>query len=165
MKAENQRVRLFPKVTIRTILKNNGVKNILDETIDLMNEVISKISLEIADGAIKLTKLKGIKTIYNDAIKISTQEFLGKRLNNIEVRLFANSQIRKIMEKSGAKRISKDAINCFNEIVSKIIEDIALDVAKIIFKNENQINQNEAVKLSTQNFLKVNNGNKNKEDN
>jgi len=123
MKSDNQKIKFFPKITIKTILENNGVEEILDGTIDLMNEVISKISIEIATGAVRLTSLKGIKTIKNEAIKISTQEFLGKKLDNLEVRLFPNSQIRRLIEKGGAKRISKDSINYFNEIISKIIEE------------------------------------------
>ena len=160
MESNNHRERFFPNNTIKTILKNNGVKNILDGTIDLMNEAITKISIEIADGAVKLTNLKGNKTIKNDAIKISTQEFLGKKLNNLEVKLFANNQIRRLLENSGARRISKDSINYFNEIVSKIAEEIALGIAKLIYSESNHIEQKEAVKISTQIFLGVEVGNK-----
>ena len=155
MISNNKEKGFFPKNTIRTILKENGVNNILNDTVNLMNELITEISIEIVKGAIKLTNLKGIKTIRNDAIKVSTQEFLGKNLNDLEIKLFPNTQIKKLLENSGAKRISKESIDYLNRIISKIIEEIALGIAKLLYSMNEEINQKEAIKLSTQNFLGV----------
>lgn len=164
MKPNTKENRFFPKNTIRTILKENGVKNILNGTVDLMNGVITEISIEIAKSAIKLTSLKGAKTIKYDAIKVSTHEFLGKNLDNLEIKLFTSGQIRQILESSGAKRISRDSIDYMNKIISKITEEIALGIAKIIYSKGIEIDQNEAVKLSTQKFLEIKHNNKYNEE-
>lgn len=76
---------MFSKQKIRTILKDNGAKRIAEKSIDLMNEIITKIAEEIAFGAVKLTHLRGAKTIQKDAIRVSTRQFLGKKLDNEEV--------------------------------------------------------------------------------
>ncbi len=161
MAPEKQRPKYFPKKTIKEILRNNGFKQIMNGTVDLVNEVISKISNEIALGAIKLTRLKGVKTIKNEAIKISAQDFIGRNLDNLEVKLFTNGQIRIILEQNAARRISSESLDYLNELISKTAEDIALDAAKLIHSRGSEIDQGMAIKLSTKKFLGVQEKNEN----
>jgi len=152
--------KIFSGNTIRKILKDNGAKEISDESIDLLNKIITKISYEIAMGAVKLTRFKGYKTIKNDAIKVSTQQFLDRKLENLELKLFEKSKIRDILKDNGAERISKEVIEFMNKIISKISEDIALGAVEIAFSNKNEIIQKEAIRLSTKQFLGIDLDNK-----
>jgi len=147
--------KIFSGNTIRKILKDNGAKEISDESIDLLNKIITKISYEIATGAVKLTRFKGYKTIKNDAIKVSTQQFLDRKLENLELKLFEKSKIRDILKDNGAERISKEVIEFMNKIISKISEDIALGAVEIAYSNKNEIIQKEAIRLSTKQFLGI----------
>ena len=73
---------MFAKKRIRDILKNNGAKRISDTTIDLFNKVLSKIGDEIAFGAVELVYKSGRKTVKDEDIRISTQQFLGKKIED-----------------------------------------------------------------------------------
>lgn len=147
--------KIFSGKTIRKILKDNGAKEISDESIDLLNKIITRISDEIAVGAAKLTRFKGNMTIKNDAIKVSTQQFLNRKLENLELKLFEKSKIRDILKDNGAKRISKEAIELMNKIISKISEDIALGAVEIAYSNKDEIMKKEAIRLSTKQFLGI----------
>lgn len=147
--------KIFSGNTIKKILKDNGAEVISDGTIDLLNKIITRISDEIAIGAAKLTRFKGNRTVKNDAIKVSTEQFLNKKLENLELKLFEKSKIRDILKDNGAERISKEAIELMNRIISKISEEIALGAVEIAYSNKDEVIQKEAIRLSTKQFLGI----------
>ena len=54
---------MLSKKILSQILENNGAEDIAEVSIYLFNDIVSKISIEIASIAVKLTRLKGNKTI------------------------------------------------------------------------------------------------------
>jgi len=144
---------MLSKKVLSQILKNNGIKDISEVAFDLFNDIVSKISVEITSIAVKLTRLKGNKTIQKDSIKVGINNFLGKYPDNIESKMFPVSNIKDIMEKSNAKRVSKDAIDYINEIITWIAEEIALNAAKLTYNKKKKTVEEEEIKFSTQKFL------------
>ena len=57
---------MLSKKVLSQILKNNGAEDISEVSIDLFNDIVSKISVEITSIGVKLTRLKGNKTIQKD---------------------------------------------------------------------------------------------------
>lgn len=143
---------LSKKILIQ-ILKNNGAEDIAEESVDLFNNIVSKISIEITSIAVKLTRLKGNKTIQKDSIKVGVNNFLGKYPDNLEEKMFPVSNIKEIMEKNDAKRVSKDAVDYINKIISWISEEIALNAVTLAHANRMKLFDKEAVKLGTKKFL------------
>jgi len=144
---------MLSKKMLIQILKNNGAEDIAEESVDLFNDIVSKISLEITSIAVKLTRLKGNKTVQKDSIKVGVNNFLGKYPDNLEEQMFLVSNIKALMEKSDAKRVSRDAIDFINKIISWISEEIALNAVKSTYENKMKLIKEEAIKLGTQKFL------------
>jgi len=144
---------MLPKKILIQILKNNGAEDIAEESVDLFNNIVSKISIEITSIAVKLTRLKGNKTIQKDSIKVGVNNFLGKYPDNLVEKMFPVSKIKEIMEKNDAKRVSMDAVDYINKIISWISEEIALNAVTLAHANKMKFIDKEAVKLGTQKFL------------
>lgn len=144
---------MLSKKVLSQILKNNGAEDISEVSFDLFNDIVSKISVEITSIAVKLTRLKGNKTIQKDSIKVGINNFLGKYPDNLESKMFPVSNIKDIMEKSDAKRVSKDAIDYINKIITWIAEEIALNAAKLTYNKKKKTLEEEAIKFGTQKFL------------
>lgn len=143
---------LSKKILIQ-ILENNGAKDIAEESVDLFNDIVSKISLEITSIAVKLTRLKGNKIIQKDSIKVGVNNFLGEYPDSLEEKMFPLSNIKELMEKGDAKRVSKDAVDYINKIISWISEEIALNAVKLTHANKMKLIKEEAIKFGTQKFL------------
>lgn len=155
---------MLSKKILTQILENNGAEDIAEVSIDLFNDIVSKISIEIASIAIKLTRLKGNKTIQKDSIKVGVNNFLRRNPDNLEAKIFPVSNIKDIMEKSNAKRVSKDSIDYFNKVISWISEEIALNAVILTHTNKIKLIEEEAIKLGTQKFLGKEVQNKMEED-
>ncbi len=138
---------------LKRVLKNNGAENIAEESINLINEIVSKISEEITLIAVKLTRFKGAKTLQKDAIKVSIKTFLGRDPKKLEVKTFNISNIRNILAKSGAKRISKEAIDYMNKVISWIAEEIALNAVILTHTNQKKLVEEDSIKFGSQKFL------------
>jgi len=146
------------------IFKNNGAKDISEESIDLFNDIVSKISVEITSIAVKLTRLKGNKTIQKDSIKVGINNFLGKYPENLESKMFPASNIKDIMEKSDGKRVSKNAFDFVNKVITWISEEIALNAVILTHNTKKKLIEKEEIKFGTQKFLEKEIQNKKEDD-
>jgi len=144
---------MLSKKVLSQILKNNGAEDISEVSFDLFNDIVSKISVEITSIAVKLTRLKGNKTIQKDSIKVGINNFLGKYPDNLESKMFPVSNIKDIMEKSDAKRVSKNTVDYINKVITWISEEIALNAVILTHNNKKKLIEEEAIKFGTQKFL------------
>lgn len=144
---------MLSKKVLSQILKNNGAEDISEVSFDLFNDIVSKISVEITSIAVKLTRLKGNKTIQKDSIKVGIYNFLGKYPDNLESKMFPVSNIKDIMEKSDAKRVSKNTVDYINKVITWISEEIALNAVILTHNNKKKLIEEEAIKFGTQKFL------------
>lgn len=144
---------MLSKKVLSQILKNNGAEDISEVSFDLFNDIVSKISVEITSIAVKLTRLKGNKTIQKDSIKVGINNFLGKYPDNLESKMFPVSNIKDIMEMSDAKRVSKNAVDYINKVITWISEEIALNAVILTHNNKKKLIEEEAIKFGTQKFL------------
>jgi len=144
---------MLSKKVLSQILKNNGAEDISEVSIDLFNDIVSKISVEIISIGVKLTRLKGNKTIQKDSIKVGINNFLGKYPDNLESKMFPVSNIKDIMEKSDAKRVSKNTVDYINKVITWISEEIALNAVILTHNNKKKLIEEEAIKFGTQKFL------------
>ena len=144
---------MLSKKILSQILENNGAEDIAEVSIYLFNDIVSKISIEIASIAVKLTRLKGNKTIQKDSIKVGVNNFLGKNPDNLEAKMFPASNIKDILEKSHAKRVSREAFDYINKIITWLSEEIALSAVIMSHANKMKLIDEEVIKLGTQKFL------------
>ncbi len=144
---------MLSKKVLSQILKNNGAEDISEVSIDLFNDIVSKISVEITSIGVKLTRLKGNKTIQKDSIKVGINNFLGKYPENLESKMFPVSNIKDIMEKSDGKRVSKNSVDYINKVITWISEEIALNAVILTHENKKKLIEEEAIKFGTQKFL------------
>ena len=146
---------MFKEAAIKRILKAKTDKRISENSVKLLNEILTKISEEIAFGAVKLTHLKGHKTIQKDVINLSAKQFLGRKINTENVKELPKTIMRKILINAGARRVSVEAIDLMNEIITQILEDIIFKAAKLTHDMNKKTIQKETIKLSTQQFLEI----------